>query len=199
MKNFAKGKIITILSLTLTLSIVAACGMLASTYAKYTEKFAPYDSITVAKWDFLGDNSEVAVNMDIKGTYDTSTLVDGKIAPGTSGSFPITMKSTNTETGVAYTIKLEDIEKIPTNLKFYKDQDYTQPLTLNSNAFTGTLQPNDSTGVTHTVYWNWEYETEDEQHSTVIGDGNDTADGKNANELTVKVTITGTQVQPQTK
>lgn len=195
MKTFAKGKIITILSLTLTLSVVAACGMLANTYAKYTGETTGSGTMTVAKWNFEKDNPEKTFTINFDGTVDEDTLATGKIAPGTKGKFDVDLCNTQTDTGVDYTITLDQIIGMPQNLKFYTaesrgDNVELKPNDVNSK-ITGKLTPH-QTSHKVTIYWEWKYSTGTED------DTKDTTDGKNATgtPFSVGVTIKGVQTTP---
>lgn len=191
MKNFEKRRTTVILCLILMLSIVAACGMLASTYAKYTSQIDKTARAEVAKWNFDVENESVSFAIQLGQTVDATTLTAGKIAPGTSGSFNIPLKNGTTETGVDFTIALNTIDGKPTNLKFYTDAAHQNELVPGTGTITGQLKAKDATGVTPTIYWQWPYET-------AGGDAQDTADGKTAADLTVGITITGVQTEPGT-
>ena len=80
----------------------------------------------------------------------------------------------------------------PTNLKFYKDSSYTTELTPGTSTITGQLVAGENSFARVPIYWRWLYETD----AIATNDPLDTADGVAANELTIGVTITGTQVQP---
>lgn len=185
MKKHSKSMLIVILLLLVAIATVYVGG----TYAKYTETVSGNGTATVAKWDFTTDNTISTLNINFSQTYDPTTLVAQKIAPGTSGSFAISLKNTNTETGVDFTLALGSIQNVPTNLKFYKDDTYATEITPGTGTITGQLKAKDATGINVPVYWKWEYQTTD-------GDDEDTTDGKAAKELTIPVTITGTQVAP---
>lgn len=189
MKTFAKGKIITILSLTLTLSVVAACGMLANTYAKYTSEITSTATTGVAKWNFDVENESLKTVVDLRQTADASTLTTGNIAPGTRGSFNIQLTNGTTETGVKFTIALNTNGNEPTNLKFYTDAEHHNELKPGTGTITGQLAAGDSNGLSPNIYWQWPYETTE-------GDAQDTTDGKAAKDLEVGITITGVQIQP---
>lgn len=189
MKNFEKRRTTVILCLILMLSIVAACGMLASTYAKYTSQIDKTAPAEVAKWNFDVENESVSFAIQLGQTVDATTLTSGKIAPGTSGSFNIPLTNGTTETGVDFTIALNTITGKPTNLKFYTDAAHQNELVPGTGTITGQLKAEDATGVTPTIYWQWPYET-------AGGDAQDTTDGKAAADLTVGITITGVQTEP---
>ena len=165
------------LVIALLLLFGLTAGHIAATYAKYAGTFNGSGTVTVAKWAFESDNSSGNFNIDLDKTYDADTLVNGKIAPGTSGSFVIELSNANTEVGVDYTITFGSTTNKPTNLTFN-----------GGGTVTGTLKPG-QTGVTETITWEWPYETTN-------GDADDTTDGEAANTMTVNATITGVQVQP---
>ena len=165
------------------------------TYAKYISEIAGNNgTVEVAKWAFTTDNTTQTLTINLAKNYDPTTLVAGKIAPGTAGSFNVALVNSTTETGVNFTIKLNEIANIPTNLKFYKDSSYTTELIPGTSRITGQLAAGDSTGVSVPVYWKWEYETA----AIEINDPIDTQSGENANTLTIGVDITGTQTTPST-
>ena len=183
MKKNRKNILIVVLLLLLTVTASFA----VYTYAKYTSTVNDKSgSATVAKWDFVNDNQATLLT-SFRDTYDSSTLVAEKIAPGTKGSFKVKLVNTRTEVGVSYSVKVGEITGKPTNLKFYSDAGCTNELM--ANGITGTLAPKDSTGVDVAIYWKWEYQTEN-------GDAADTSDGESAGELSIPISITGTQVQP---
>jgi len=187
MKNKKKNSLLLII---LLLFVVLTGGYVASTYAKYTSTIdGNSGTATVAKWDFEDDNQATTLTIALDQTVDASTLVANKIAPGTSGSFKVTLKNTDTEVGVNFVVALGAITGKPTNLKFYKDSTYTTELTPGTGTVTGQLAAKDGTGIDVPIYWKWDYETAN-------GDATDTTDGKAAASLTIALTITGTQVNP---
>lgn len=185
----------SLLVLVLLLLVGLTSGYVASTYAKYTSEIKDNNGeATVAKWAFTTDNTKQTLTINLAETPDASTLVNGKIAPGTSGSFDVALKNTNTETGVDWTIKLNDVSNKPTNLKFYKDAGHTTELTPGTSTITGQLAAKDSTELKVPIYWEWKYETD----AIATNDPIDTQDGEAANTLTIGVDITGVQTQPST-
>lgn len=193
MKKHKKSMLIVILLLL----VAIATAYVGGTYAKYTGNVSGNGTASVAKWNFEADNPISTLNINFTNTYDDSTLAAGKIAPGTSGSFLISLKNTLTETGVEFTLALGDATNVPTNLKFYKDASFSTEITQGSGTITGQLAAKDGTGINVPVYWKWEYETKDAQNSVTAGDTADTISGKAETlELTIPVTITGTQLAP---
>jgi hypothetical protein len=103
-------------------------GYVASTYAKYTSSVDKEGTVTVAKWAFADDNANSELEIDFTDTYHASTLVNDRIAPGTSGSFYIQVVNGTSETGVDFTLNIKSIENVPTNLKFYSDSSFSEPM-----------------------------------------------------------------------
>lgn len=186
-----KNKTLVLIALLMLVGI--ATGYVSNTYAKYTSTIDNNNgTATVAKWAFATDNAVQTLTINLAGTIDPTTLVANKIAPGTSGSFNIALSNANSEVGVDFVVALNEITNIPTNLKFYKDSSYTTELTPGTSTITGQLVAGENSFAGVPIYWRWLYETD----AIATNDPYDTADGVAAKELTIGVTITGTQVQP---
>ena len=83
-----------VLVFVLLLLVAVSAMMVASTYAKYTSTVTGTGSATVAKWAFTDDNTNTDLTIKLDETYDASTLVAERIAPGTSGEFMIEIDAT---------------------------------------------------------------------------------------------------------
>lgn len=169
------------------------------TYAKYTEKVEKSASASVAEWSFADDNTiQDQYKFAVSETYDASTLVNNKIAPGTKGNFEIKLVNTNTDTAVGFEILFANMANKPTNFHLYRTTDGSQKgaeVKLDGTGkVTGKLAAKDATGLTAKFIWEWAYETAE----AAVNDAVDTNEGKLANELTMGVTITGTQIAPAT-
>ena len=181
----------------LILGIAILASAVGGTYAKYTEKVEKSASASVAKWAFADDNTTQSnYKFEVSESYDASTLVNGKIAPGTKGNFEIKLVNTNTETAVGFEILFANMANKPTNFHLYRTEDGStkgdEVLLDGTGKVTGKLAAKDATGLTAKFIWEWAYETDD----VLVNDPKDTTDGKAANELTMDVTITGTQIAP---
>lgn len=180
--------------MVLLLLVGLTSGFVGGTFAKYTGEVNGQGTATVAKWAFETDNSGISTfDVNLSTTADDTTLatVGGKkrIAPGTAGSFSVTLTNPTSEVGVDFTVALDSIENKPTNLKFYKDAAHTTEIIPGTGTITGQIKAKDSTGIAVPIYWAWEYETTN-------GDAADTTDGEAAKTLTIGLTITGVQTQP---
>ena len=165
---------------------IAVVGLAAGVYAKYIATITGSGTAQVAKWAFSGDNTTDVVKCDLSHTYDPTTLVDKKIAPGTEGVCTIELKNNSSEVGVHYKIVASATNK-PTNLKFYTDDTYRTELT--AAGIEGNIAAKAAESVKTYIYWVWPYET-------TGGDEIDTSEGANALSMGVDFTITGTQVAP---
>lgn len=171
--------------------VVVGAYFTAGTYAKYTSSVEKTGSATVAKWNFLTANTTGTIDLNITPTADASTLVAGKIAPGTSGSFDIDVSNAGSEVGINVSVTIETTNA-PTNLKFYSNEDKTTEITF-GDPLTGVAAAGEDL-TTKTIYWAWAYETAE----IVTNDPLDTTDGTDAETMGVTVNITGTQVAPST-
>jgi len=199
MENKKKKSLILIV---LILLVGVTCGYVASTYAKYTTEITGNNGTAiVAAWNFEADNENQTIEIELAETVDESTLIDERIAPGTSGEFQVALVNTS-EVGADFVVALTSITNKPTNLKFYKTRSgsagaytYSNEITPGTTEITGQLAAEDSTGLNVPIYWVWAYETTE----IATNDPIDTANGENtlANRtLTIGVDITGTQTPP---
>lgn len=73
----------------------AATTFLGITYSKYTNVVSGDGETQVAKWSFkVNSATEEFATIKLAETYDKETLTNGKIAPGTKGSFDIIVDAT---------------------------------------------------------------------------------------------------------
>ena len=198
-----KGKKKSLGLIVLLLLVGLTSGYVASTYAKYTTTITGNEGTAiVAAWNFQTDNASQTIEIDVAGTVDPTTLINDRIAPGTSGSFNVVLNNTS-EVGVDFVVALQTIDHKPTNLKFYRDAAHTTEITPGTTQITGQLIAFDTDAdpaaaavqLTVPIYWEWAYETA----AIATNDPIDTANGEAtlANRtLTIGVNITGTQVRP---
>lgn len=168
---------------------IAALGMGAFVYAKYVSTVTGTGTAQVAKWEFRSENEGKTdlIKCEPGKTYKATTLVDGKMAPGTEGKCAIKVRNGEGQVGVNYTIAVAASGK-PTNLKFYTDEAHTTALP--TTGVTGHIDAGVTTPDEKVIYWLWPYET-------AGGDATDTSEGENAGSMTIDFAITGVQVQPE--
>ena len=172
---------------------VAVLGLAGAVYAKYISSINRVGSLQVAKWAFREKNPENGeITCSITSSVKTGTLVNDKIAPGTEGNCVIELSNSTGEVSVDYTIEVDATNTTtPTNLlvKNHEDTDYSA---LTNFTIVGA-EPIAINGTkTVTIDWKWPYET-----GTDADDENDTDDGENADDMSIKFIVTGVQSDPR--
>ena len=175
-----------------------------TTLAKYLSSNSKSASMQVARWNItnsflVNGNAVTTTPINLATTYDAKTLTSGKIAPGTSGTFGITINGTGTETGIDYKITFTNIsDLVIENLTYtYKNKIYHNLASL-QNELKGTIAANAQTKtVTFEIGWSWPYETLDSNKSSKAGDAKDLEVGESASTLSFDVNIICTQVSPK--
>ena len=182
------------LILLLVLIAVITSWYVASTYAKYTATVAKSGTATIATWAFETDNtSSSTFTIGRNGTIDESTLVNGKIAPGTSGSFNIVIANTNSDVGVDFTMTFTGATGIPTNLVLKAiPTGGSETVFTSASTITGQIEKGQT--LTIPVTWIWAYET----GTTPFTEG-DAADTTNGTAETRTMTISASVVAVQTE
>ena len=189
-----KAVIISAILVAIILSFIGG-----QTYSKYVTEVRGDGTAQIATWDFkVNGQKEEVQTISLGSTYDSSTLVNGKIAPGTEGNFQIIVDATGSDVGIDYKIKFSDETTKPTNLKFYyQEVEYNSILEL-GDALSGTINAdNENKAKTFDIKWKWNYETG--SNPTEIA-SNDKIDTQNAQEITnyeFDVIVSGTQVVQQ--
>lgn len=159
--------------------VVCLTASLSMTYARYVTNLSDIEeqTVTVARWNFEADNPKGSIySFTFDTTYNENTLVDGKIAPGTTGHIDFVLSNETSEVAADYTIDLT-LPEFPRNLKFYitdvatSDPEGKTEIT-NGAKLVGTL-PVGTTSHSRTLYWEWPYDTTDHAN-----DAQDTLDGQ---------------------
>lgn len=192
-KNLKK-KILIILLLLLIILI----GLLGSTYSKYITQVEGKGVIEVAKWAFLVNGQTATMtNINLAQTYNSSTLMQNRIAPGTRGSFDIIVDARGSEVGIDYDVKFLNETNKPTNLNFNYNGTIVSSIRDLQELLKGNI-PADSTEKvkTFTIQWFWNYETGTAEEEKSKSDIQDTKDGKSLDEYSFDVIVTGRQVEP---
>ena len=192
MKN-KKQKIIVSLIVAL---ILIVCFFAGCVFAKYISNVTGTTVGDIANWSFKVNESTTAISDSISlvNTIDGSTLVNGKMAPGTSGSFSFEVDATGSEVDVGYYVTFFDENATSGNLVFeYKGNRYGTLQEL-SNAVSGVLNEENNQKETVTIGWTWLYEAENEENID-INDAQDTLIGESILEYTFDIAVTGYQVQ----
>ena len=169
------------------------------TYAKYMAQIKGEGIAEIAKWNFLVNGKEEQIQtIKLSSTYNNETLVNNKIAPGTTGQFDIVIDGTGSEVGIDYRVQFEEKSTKPQNLKFkYENQEYNSIKEIEEK-LSGNFAANDENKIkTITINWEWAYETGASVQEIATNDSIDTKNGKEFSNYSFDVIVQGIQVMPQ--
>lgn len=169
-------------------------------YSKYVSEVRGDGMAEVATWSFkINGQKEQVQTIQLESTCNNETLVNHKIAPGTSGSFNIIVDGTGSDVGINYNIKFTNESTKPTNLKFiYNNQEYSSIFELETD-LSGTIHANDEDKMKIlTIHWQWAYETGSNESEIANNDKIDTQNAQDIATYTFNIIVSGTQVVPQT-
>ena len=194
MKKNKKVLIIALVLLAITLSFIGG-----RTFSKYIAEVNGGGTADIANWVFKVNGQEDSVqNVNLLSTYNNETLVNNKVAPGTSGSFNIVIDATGSEVGVDYNVTFLNESEKPQNLVFmYDDTKYSTIQDLEQD-LSGTINANEENKTrTITIDWEWQYETGNNENEIAQNDEIDTQNAKQIENYNFDIRVTGTQVTPQ--
>ena len=173
--------------------------MIGKTFAKYVSEVKGAGTAEIANLVFIVNGKEdVVQNVNLLSTYHNETLINNKVAPGTSGSFNIVVDATGSEVGVDYAIEFLNESQKPQNLIFiYEDKPYTTIQDLEKD-LSGTINANDENKIRNvTINWEWQYETGENANEIDQNDIIDTNNAKQLENYTFDIHVKGTQVMPE--
>lgn len=114
----------------------------------------------------------------------TNERIGEVIIPGDKGKFELVVIGTESEVNIKYEIKLAGTE-IPTNMKFYVDEKSTDGLiNIMDHTIEGTMKIGESMTKTYTIYWEWPYDS-----------GENNQDDYNYQGKTFTISISATGIQ----
>lgn len=183
-----KNKMMRIASVLLVAVLLSTCAI-SGTFAKYATSATGSDTVKVAKWNVaITEKGQTSFAFDlfetINDTVDSNAETDvkaGLIAPGTQGSFTISLTSDSEVTAnyeVDYTVT--NTGNIPIKFSVDGGTTWTDDLTDVS----GTVAADAELSQDITVQWKWDF-----------GEGvDDNAHGTGDKEVTVAVTVSFEQV-----
>lgn len=193
MKKEKNKKIIKILCAVL---LLMSLGMTGYTYAKYVTQEKGNGSADIATWSFRIEKDENE-DEDVKtirlaDTSNKETLLNGKIAPGTSGQFYLKINAVGSEVAVDYKVTFGNEKNKPDNIIFkYDGKTYSSLSEI--DAIQGTMGLTDYKSQLIKVEWEWPYETGSAVNGIASGDKVDTQNGQDNLDYTFDVIATGTQ------
>lgn len=185
------------------ISIAILVGILLSfiggqVYSKYVARVKGEGIAQVATWQFNVNGQEEQVQtIKLQSTSNNQTLVNNKIAPGTSGKFDIIIDATGSDVGINYQVDFRNEQNKPTNLKFsYNGTEYNS-ITQLTQVLSGTINSNEEEKrKTFSIEWNWKYETGNTPEEIIENDKIDTKDAENISNYEFDIIVSGTQVAP---
>lgn len=123
------------------------------TYALYIQSSVAKGTSIVARWRFKANNSKESFTIDL--TKNASNLLNGKIGPGSYGSFDIILDGTGSQVDIDYVVSFDKLENIPMNMKFYADAGKSKTVSLSSYEINGVISYGGSMQKKYTIYWEW--------------------------------------------
>lgn len=191
-----KTKIVLIV-IVITVILVSFIG--GQAYAKYMSKVTGNGVGEIAQWRFkVNENEEKMQTISLNSTIYNFTLANGRIAPGTAGSFEINIDGSGAGVAIFYTVNFQNETEKPKNLKFKYDGKEFESIELLNHWIVGTIHGDtDAQQRSFIIEWEWPYETGNTPEEIAENDERDTIDAKNISDYRFDVVVTGTQVQPQ--
>ena len=178
--------------------IVAIVVLVGIAYARYITKLNGQVEAQIANWSFkvngsTNDTFEIDLANTRAGITQDANVEEGYIAPGTAGSFTITIDSSNSEASLTYDLII-DSSNIPKNLVFYSDSNFENVLFYADSKieFGDYINYNDNNKTrSKTFYWKWPYESGILQEE--IEENNEENNEGMGNEISQIRQVSGTQ------
>ena len=190
-----KTKIVLIV---IVIAVILVSFIGGQAYAKYMSKVTGNGVGEIAQWRFkVNENEEKMQTISLNSTIYNFTLANGRIAPGTAGSFEINIDGSGSGVAIFYTVNFQNETEKPKNLKFKYDGKEFESIELLNHWIVGTIHGDtDAQQRSFIIEWEWPYETGNTPEEIAENDERDTIDAKNISDYRFDVVVTGTQVQP---
>lgn len=189
-----KNKIKKISKILLVILLLIVLQVVGYTYAKYISSEKAIGEAEIAKWSFkLVKDGEEIKKIKLVNTTDPGTLVNGKIAPGSSGAIQLKLDASGSEVSLDYTIQFGNEQNKPKNLYFiYMGKEYSSLSEI--GIIRGTINYNaNKDPINVAVLWKWDYEKGENNEEKVANDKIDTEDANKIAKYTFDAVVTGTQ------
>lgn len=170
-----------------------------SSFARYASYINGHGVMEVAGWSFKANNeTETISDIKLASTYSAESLAEGKIAPGTYGSFDIVIDGTGSDVAITYKVEFSNETETPRNLMYYFNGHSASTLKELQKYMTGTIAANAESKVkTLNIEWYWHYTTGEGADVILENDAKDTIDAQNIQNCSFDITITGVQTMPK--
>ena len=204
-----------LIALLLVVTTVASCiGIYA--WARYISSQNGNATAPVAKWNFnvslkKGQNTVTLGSDPIDLATTAAHVANGKIAPGTSGTFDIEIDTTGTEVDLQYDVTIS-LENCPRNITFSRKtgesggEDVFTPISAGGASNNADLTrtgitfseyvTKDNNGVkTERIKWDWPYsDANDADYDTRDNADENSINNSNPKKVvTMNITVTGTE------
>lgn len=189
-----KNKKVLIISIIVIISVISF--FIGTLFNKYNTSIKGEGLAELATWNFKVNNKKEQIqSIDLVSTINNETILDSKLAPGTSGSFNIIIDATDTQVGIKYNINSIEETNKPHNLKFiYEEKEYNSLKELQEK-LSGTIYANDINKVrTLKILWKWDYETGSTAEEIKVNDLLDTEDAQNIQNYKFTICVSGEQI-----
>ncbi len=189
-----ENKLTKVAIFALLIAIVAIV-LVSGTYAKYTTSLTGTDKVQIAKWAWNISDADIDANtttytLDLFSTIkDTATygttneahVIDGKIAPGTTGEFNIQITN-KSEVDAEYSVTFGQENPLGAAIEYSTDGGNTWGTVAVLDVDTTPIAQNQT--VTVPVQWRWAFTAEGNgvaqadrnEADTLVGFGADTTD-----------------------
>ena len=188
-----KNKTRKIVTLTIAILLVVLIQFIGVTYAKYITSEKGSGHADIAKWAFeIVKDGEQTKTFQLLNSVNKDTLIDGKIAPGTSGTITIDIDGTGSDVDMDFDVKFTNEKNKPSNIVF----------TYGSNRYSSLTEIEDIVGhIEHNkpqtrrilINWVWKYNTGTKAEEISANDIIDTQDANTIDQYTFDVVVTATQ------
>lgn len=193
------GKTKVILIVIGTFLIILLIFISGQIYAKYNTKVKGEGLAPIATWSFnVNEQKEQVQAINLVSTSNNETLLDNKIAPGTSGSFRIIVDGSDSDVEINYQINFAEETNKPQHLKFiYEELEYNSLKEL-EDKLSGKIEANDENKLkTFDIKWKWDYETGSNEDEIAKNDLIDTKDMQEIKNYQFTIYVTGKQAEPK--
>ena len=180
-------------ALCIMLIMLLITGAGGYTYARYMSQEKGTGSADIANWAFeITKNGEETKTINLTSTATKSTLVNGKIAPGTAGEFIIALNAIGSEVSVDYKLEFANEKNKPDNIMFtYNGNNYKSLSEIDD--ITGTFGVNETKTKIIKISWVWLYQTGSTDSVIEANDKLDTQNGTSFLDYSFDIIATGTQ------
>lgn len=129
------------------------------TFSSYKSNSIGNKSVQVASFNYKIESDKMnKLNINLEDTILPNKYNSKKVIPGTNGLINLKLNFNDTDVGVKYKIMF-NLDKLPTNLKLYKDSKYSKELNyiedeVNLDKLNNKQEIN--------IYWKWLFTDDDE-------------------------------------